>query len=110
MIITPTVWYLFLEQEFVYVGDDAVVEPSGKSRRYGVDLGIRFQPLQNLYLNADINYSHARFIDETHGEDYVPLAPVLTSTGSVNWDFLQGFSVGLQYRYLGGRPAIEDNS
>lgn len=110
LIITPTVWYLFLEQEFVYVGDDAVVEPSGKSRRCGVDLGIRFQPVQNLYLNADINYSHARFIDETQGEDYVPLAPVLTSTGSVNWDFLQGFSVGLQYRYLGGRPAVEDNS
>lgn len=110
LIITPTIWYLFLQQEFVYVGDDAVVEPSGKSRRYGVDLGIRFQPLQNLYINADINYSHARFIDEPKGADYVPLAPVLTSTGSVNWDFLQGFSIGLQYRYLGGRPALEDNS
>jgi hypothetical protein len=110
LIITPTIWYLFLQQEFVYVGDDAVVEPSGKSRRYGVDLGIRFQPLQNLYLNADINYSHARFINEPQGANYVPLAPVLTSTGSVNWDFLQGFSVGLQYRYLGGRPAVEDNS
>jgi hypothetical protein len=110
LIITPTVWYLFLQQEFVYVGDDAVVEPSGKSRRYGADLGIRYQPVKNLYFNADINYSHARFIDEPEGEDYVPLAPVITSTGSVNWDFFQGFSIGLQYRYLGGRPAVEDNS
>ncbi|WP_394772904.1 TonB-dependent receptor [Flavobacterium sp.] len=110
LIITPTIWYLFLQQEFVYVGDDAVVEPSGKSRRYGIDLGIRFQPLQNLYINADINYSHARFIEEPKDADYVPLAPVLTSTGSVNWDFLQGFSIGLQYRYLGGRHAAEDNS
>lgn len=31
LIITPTLWYLQLQQEFVYVGDDAVVEPSGKS-------------------------------------------------------------------------------
>lgn len=110
LIITPTIWYLALQQEFVYVGDDAVVEPSGKSRRFGADLGIRFQPLENLYLNADINYSHARFVDEKKGEDYVPLAPVITSTGSVNWDFLNGFSLGLQYRYLGDRPAVEDNS
>ncbi|AZA54445.1 TonB-dependent receptor [Chryseobacterium sp. G0201] len=110
LIITPTIWYLALQQEFVYVGDDAVVEPSGRSRRYGADLGIRFQPLENLYLNADINYSHARFVDEQKGENYVPLAPVITSTGSVNWDFLNGFSLGLQYRYLGDRPAVEDNS
>ncbi|MCL1670597.1 TonB-dependent receptor [Elizabethkingia ursingii] len=110
LIITPTLWYLQLQQEFVYVGDDAVVEPSGKSRRYGFDLGIRYQPMANLYLNADINYSHARFVDEAKGEDYIPLAPIVTSTGSVNWDFLNGFSLGLQYRYLGGRPAVEDNS
>lgn len=110
LIITPTVWYMYLQQEFVYVGDEAVVEPSGKSQRFGADLGIRFQPLENFYLNADINYSHARFTEEKKGEDYVPLAPVVTSTGSVNWDFLHGFSLGLQYRYLGARPAAEDNS
>ncbi|WP_264534813.1 TonB-dependent receptor [Flavobacterium sp. N1736] len=110
LIITPTIWYLFLQQEFVYVGDDAVVEPSGKSQRYGFDLGIRYQPLPNLYLNADINYSHARLIEEAKGEDYIPLAPIITSTGSLNWDFLKGFSIGLQYRYLSERPAVEDNS
>jgi len=110
LIITPTVWYLFLQQEFVYVGDDAVVEPSGKSKRYGFDLGIRYQPLPNLYLNADVNYSHARLMEEPKGEDYIPLAPIITSTGSLNWDFTKGFSIGLQYRYLGERPAVEDNS
>ncbi|WP_159477102.1 TonB-dependent receptor [Chryseobacterium sp. 18068] len=110
LIITPTLWYMYLQQEFVYVGDEAVVEPSGKSRRFGADLGIRFQPLENFYLNADINYSHARFIEEENGQNYVPLAPVVTSTGSVDWDFMHGFSLGLQYRYLGERPAVEDNS
>lgn len=110
LIITPTLWYMYLQQEFVYVGDEAVVEPSGKSRRFGADLGIRFQPLENFYLNADINYSNARFTEEENGQDYVPLAPVVTSTGSVNWDFMHGFSLGLQYRYLGERPAVEDNS
>jgi outer membrane receptor protein involved in Fe transport len=38
------------------------------------------------------------------------LTQILTSTGSINWDFLKGFPIGLQYRYLGGRPAVEDNS
>jgi hypothetical protein len=110
LIITPTLWCLDLQQEFVYVGDDAVVEPSGKSRRYGADLGIRYQPFSNFYINADINYSHARFMEEVKGQDYIPLAPIVTSTGSANWDFLNGFSLGLQYRYMGARPANEDDT
>ncbi|MFV0531074.1 MAG: TonB-dependent receptor [Flavobacteriales bacterium] len=110
LIITPTLWGMYLEQEFVYVGDEAVIEPSGETKRLGADLGIRFQPLDNFYLNVDVSYSYARAINEEKGQDYIPLAPVLTSMGSLNWDFLRGFSLGVQYRYLGERPAVEDNS
>ncbi|RME98902.1 MAG: TonB-dependent receptor, partial [Bacteroidetes bacterium] len=38
--ITPALWYLFLQQEFVYVGDAAIVEPSGKTSRQGVELSL----------------------------------------------------------------------
>ncbi len=43
LVLNSALWYLFLEQEFVYVGDAGIVEPSGKTRRYGVDLGLRYQ-------------------------------------------------------------------
>ncbi|MEZ5024479.1 MAG: TonB-dependent receptor [Chitinophagales bacterium] len=49
-------WQLFLEQEFVYVGDAGIVEPSGKTNRLGVDFGVRYQPLKWLVLDTDINY------------------------------------------------------
>ena len=75
LIINAAVWGLGLQQEFVYVGDEAIVEPSGRSRRYGVDFGFRYQCTDWLFANADINYTMARSIDEPDGQDFIPLAP-----------------------------------
>lgn len=110
LFIQPAIWYTYLQQEFVYVGDEAVVEPSGKTRRLGVDLTVRYQPVRWLYLDADINYAHGRFIDEPKGTNYIPLAPVLTSTGGAAVQFGKGFSANMRYRYMKARPANEDNS
>lgn len=110
LLINAAVWYLWLNQEFVYVGDEGVVEPSGKSRRYGADLSIRYQPADWLYIDADINYSHARAADEPKGQAYLPLAPVLTSTGGINCKPIKNIRTALRYRYMGNRPANEDNS
>ena len=110
LIIQPALWYLYLQQEFVYVGDEAVVEPSGKTRRLGADLSIRYQPLNWLYVDADVNYAHGRFTDEPKGADYIPLAPTLTSTGGIAVKLPAGFSANMRYRYMKSRAANEDNS
>ena len=34
-----------VDQEFVYVGDEGIIEPSGRTERKGIDLGLRYQPL-----------------------------------------------------------------
>jgi hypothetical protein len=83
LVVNSAIWYLFLEQEFVYVGDEAIVELSGKSRRMGCDFGLRYQLTDWLFLNTDINYTYARSIDAPKGENYIPLAPDFTSTGGV---------------------------
>lgn len=59
VLINASLWYLFLEQEFVYVGDEAVVEPSGKTARKGVDIGLRYQLNNWLFWNTDFTYTHA---------------------------------------------------
>ncbi|OAB80104.1 TonB-dependent receptor [Cochleicola gelatinilyticus] len=109
-IINSTLWSLFLDQEFVYVGDAGIVEPSGKSRRLGVDFGMRYEALDWLYLFGDINYTYARSTDEPEGADYIPLAPDLTSTGGVTFENVGDFSGGLNYRFIKDRAANEDNS
>ncbi|MDX1463643.1 MAG: TonB-dependent receptor, partial [Marinirhabdus sp.] len=110
VILNSAVWALFLEQEFVYVGDAGIVEPSGKTRRTGIDFGVRYEALDWLYLFGDINYTYARSTEAPEGEDFIPLAPDLTSTGGVAFDDLGAFSGGLNYRYIKDRPANEDNS
>ncbi len=110
LAINAALWYLYLEQEFVYVGDAAIVEPSGKTQRLGVDVGARYQALDWLYLFADVNYAHGRSIDDPEGENYIPLAPDFTSAGGIIIDNLGRFSGGLNYRYIDDRPANEDDS
>ncbi len=110
LIVNSALWYLFLEQEFVYVGDAGIIEPSGKSKRMGAELGLRYQLNDWLYFDADANYTYARSIDESKGHDYIPLAPDFTTTGGLSFQKIQGFSGGLRYRYLKSRPANEDNS
>jgi outer membrane receptor for Fe3+-dicitrate len=110
LIVNSALWYLFLEQEFVYVGDAGIVEPSGKSKRMGIDFGLRYQLNDYLFLDTDANYTYARSIDAPKGQDYIPLAPDFTSTGGLSFQKWNGFSGGLHYRYLKNRPANEDNS
>lgn len=110
LYLSAAFWYLFLQQEFVYVGDAGIVEPSGRSRRLGVDLSVRYQPLSWMFLEADVNYAFARAMDEPSGENYIPLAPDLTSAGGVSFAAPFGLTAGIKYRYVRHRPANEDNS
>ncbi|HSB92753.1 MAG TPA: TonB-dependent receptor [Flavitalea sp.] len=103
-------WYMWMEQEFIYVGDEGVTEPGGKSQRVGVDLSARFQPLTWMFFDLDINYSHARATEEVKGDDYLPLAPRLTSIGGITIKTPTGVNGSLRYRYMGDRPANENNT
>ncbi|MEM1326068.1 MAG: TonB-dependent receptor [Bacteroidota bacterium] len=108
--VSPALWALYLEQEFVYVGDAGIVEPSGKTLRQGVDLSLRYQIGRYLFLNGDINYTYARATEEEEGANRIPLAPELTSMGGLSFRHPSGFNAALRYRYIRDRPANEDNS
>ncbi|WP_282051273.1 TonB-dependent receptor [Maribacter aquivivus] len=110
LVLNATLWGLLLDQEFVYVGDAGIVEPSGKTRRVGVEVGARYQMLDWLYLYSDVNYTYARSTEEPDGEDYIPLAPDFTAVGGLSFSDIGDFSGNLNYRYLGDRAANEDNS
>lgn len=110
LLLNGALWILNLQEELVYVGDAAIVEISGRTKRMGVDFGLRYQLTDYLFFDTDINYTYARSSDAPKGENYIPLAPDLTATAGLNSSKYKGFSGGFHYRYLKSRPANEDNS
>ena len=110
IVLNTTLWYLFSEEEFVYVGDAGIVEPSGESERYGLDLGVRFQLNDYFYFNTDATFTKARSLEAEDGEDYIPLAPDFTLVGGLSVKDFHKFSGAINYRYIDDRPANEDNS
>jgi len=110
MVVNLAAWNLYLEQEFVYVGDEGVVEASGRSLRKGVDLSMRYEPIDKLFWTLDANYTHAQAIDEEKDMNRIPLAPDLTMVTALSWVSDKGWYGGLNLRYMDDRPANEDNS
>jgi outer membrane receptor protein involved in Fe transport len=109
ILLSFTAFQLNLQQEFVYVGDEAVVEPSGKTRRQGIDVSLRWQMLPFLYLDMDYNLTKPRSIEAAEGTQYIPLAPTKTSIGGLTFA-KNGLQTSLRYRYIGDRAANEDYS
>ena len=110
LLIQAAFWYLYLEQEFVYNGDDGSPSPSGKTQRTGVDFSVRYEPFRSIYIDADVNYAHGRLLDEVKGQNYIPLAPIWSSTGGLTYKNKTGLNGSFRYRWLGNRPANEDYS
>ncbi len=110
VILSTAFWYLFSEQEFVYVGDEAVVESIGNTQRLGVDLGWMYYPLDWLSLNVDLNYAKPKAIEEPKGQDFVPLAPDLTVAGGIRLNHPSGLFGAAKFLFVKDRPANEDNS
>jgi len=110
LLFNAALWYSYLQKEYVYAGDGGSVEFSGRTRRIGFDLSGRYQPLNSLYFDADINYAHGRSLDDPTGANYIPLAPVWSSTGGITYTLKNRLNGSLRYRYLGDRPANADYS
>ncbi|MCK5087083.1 MAG: TonB-dependent receptor [Melioribacteraceae bacterium] len=110
LLLNFALWTIYMESELVYVGDEAVIEPSDETMRYGVDFSVRYQIIKDLFFDFDYNYSYGYYINEHEGENYIPLAPNHTSMCGITYKPLQGLGGSLRYRYVGDRPANEDNS
>ena len=110
LFLHAAIWSLDLDQEFVYVGDAGIVEPSGKTRRVGLDFSIRYEVLPWLFLDGDLNFTNPSAKGEPEGQNYIPLAPTITSIGGLSFKMRDGFNGTLRYRYIGDRAANEDNS
>lgn len=102
-----------IDSEIVWSGDGGFTEPSGGTRRYGLELGGRYQLDRWLFADADLTVTHAEYRDEPAEADAVALAPRRTFTAGIaarptfgNWTPFGTVRV----RSLADRPASEDRS
>jgi len=112
LFINAALWYLYLQQEFTYGSDfgDESVEPGGRTVRKGIDLSLRYQVNNWLFGNLNVDLSKPRELDASKGQNYLPLAPTVTSTAGLYYRFTNGLNGGLSYRYMHNRAANEDYS
>ncbi len=97
-------WWLKLDQELAFVGDEGTTEASGETRRRGIEAVANIWIVDWLYLRGDVGYTRARFAD---GDAPVAQAPRLIARAAtgVRWE---GLSAELGLRHLGERYGTED--
>jgi len=110
VFLNAAIWGLDLDQEFIYVGDEGIVEPSGKTRRVGLDFSLRYEIFPWLFLDGDLNLTNPKSKVAPVGQDYIPLAPTISSIGGLSFKMKNGFNGTLRYRIIGDRAANEDKS
>jgi hypothetical protein len=103
-------WGLDLDSELLFVGDGGITEPSRESRRYGVELGAFWTPLEWLILDLDYAWSHARFRGNDPTGDRIPGAVEDVASLGIAVNRTDGWFGGARVRYLGEAPLIEDDS
>ena len=96
--------------ELLFVGDAGNTEASRPSRRYGLELGAFWTPLDWLILDVDYAWSHARFQGSDPAGDRIPGAVEDVASVGAAVDRTDGWFGGARLRYLGEAPLIEDNS
>jgi hypothetical protein len=112
LFVSAALWTLYLQQEFTYGADlgDQAVSPGGRTLRKGIDLAVRYQPVRWLHAFVNIDLARPRVMDEAKGENFLPLAPTLSSTGGLAIRLPNGWNGGISYRFLHDRPANENNT
>ncbi len=110
MIVNAVLWGIHIQNELVFDADIAQTEINGPTQRLGADLSVRYQLTKFLFFDMDINYSHGRYTQLPNGQNYIPLAPTLTSVAGITVKAAKGLTGSFRYRYIDNRPANNANT
>jgi hypothetical protein len=108
--LTAALWTLRLDSELVLDNDSSAIEPSGATRRYGVELSAGWHSESGLRADLDVAWTHARFSDFTPAGQYLINAPEKIAALGVEMDRPQGWFGGAHLRYFGATPLTQDGS
>jgi hypothetical protein len=109
LVSTVSLWLLDLDSELVFVGDAGGTEPSGATRRYGVEWANFYRPAPWLVLDADLALTHGRYRNAAP-DDRIANSIGTVFTAGVSVPDVSGWFGSVRLRYFGRQPLIEDNT
>ncbi|TWB31919.1 TonB-dependent receptor [Nitrospirillum bahiense] len=107
---TLTAFQMDFVSELTYDADVGQTEAGRPSRRRGVELNTTYNPFSWLEFYGSMAFSHARYTDSDPAGSFIPDAPKLIGSLGIYLRDLGPWSGGVEYRYFGAHPLVEDNS
>ena len=105
-----SVFRLDFNSELVFQGDAGTTQAGRPSRRDGFEFSNYYKVKNWLTIDADLAYARARFRDFNSIGNRIPGSVEGVASLALAIDHLGPYFGGLQLRYFGPRPLIEDNS
>ncbi len=102
-------FWLNLDSEVVWIGDEGTTEASGATQRFGLEAQFRLEILPWLLADLDATWVRAEFVNNPGNANAVALAPELLISGGLSArDTRTGLSGRIGVFYIADRPATED--
>lgn len=113
--ITAAVFREDFDSFLTYDADNRVDDAGPPARLQGIELSAQVRPFKWLELKGDINFTHSRYNTgnpAAYGIDglYIPNAPSFIGSFGALIDNYGPWFGGVELRWLGGYPLVEDNS
>lgn len=97
-------WYLEMDSELLYVGDEGTNEPSRASRRYGIEASLYYWLSQKWSLDTELAMTRSRFTTDEEGEgNYIDGALPLVLSMGATYQANSNWQLSLRLRHFGKR-------
>jgi hypothetical protein len=108
--IAASLWTLQLDSELTLNADASQIVANGPTRRYGVEFGTYFRPVEWLLVDGDLCWTHARYTAFDRAGSYIPNALEQVASVGMAINRSTGWYGGTRLRYFGPSPVTQDNT
>jgi hypothetical protein len=110
VVSTVSVWGLDLGSELTFDGDTGETDASGATRRYGIEFSNFYHVSRWVALDADVAFTHARYLQETNGGTYIANSIGTVISAGITANTGRGWFGSLRERYFGPQPVVESGA